>query len=139
MSVLRSSFRFRLGALLCMALLAVFAGVNLSRTMDRIQHDAGGPKPHAPRLLSGLSVEEAHDAVHDASGQQDDNPADHIPDGSHHHHHGDSGSGVILMTQSGIHTPRADVARHGMASERTEPDSGPQGQERPPRFVTTRV
>ena len=139
MSVLRSSLRFRLGALLCIALLALFAGMNLARTMDRIQHDADGSTPHVHMLLSSLSVEEAHDAAHDGSGQHDDDPADHMSDESHHHHHGDGGSGVILLTQSGIVAPLADDARHGMTSERTQPGYGPHGQERPPRLHMIRV
>lgn len=134
---MRSSRRFRLGALLCIALLALFAGMNLSRTMDRIQHGAG--RPHVHLLLSALSVEEAHDAVHDGSSRGSTGPADHIPDGSHHHHHGDAGSGLIPLAQSGIDARQPDHARHGIASARSEPGVAPQGQERPPRPRSIRV
>jgi hypothetical protein len=139
MSPVRSSRPFRFGALLCIVLVALFAGMSLSRTMDRIQHGVGPAQTHAPMLFSALSVEEAHDADHDIVDADDDEQdrSNAMPDG--HHHHGDSGSGMILLAQTAIAAPLFGRAGHAMVVDRGGASSAIQGPERPPRLIALRV
>ncbi|MBV2149001.1 hypothetical protein KRZ98_11985 [Sphingobium sp. AS12] len=138
MPALRPSPNSRLGALLCIVLLALFAGMSLSRMIDQVQHAPGMTQGHGHLLFSALSVEEAHDADHDVRGEeQEDGQPDRLP-GSHHHH-GDSGSGVILLGQAGIAVPPSRSAPPVTVIDRVEPDSVSQGPERPPRLIALRV
>ncbi|MFZ2997944.1 hypothetical protein [Sphingobium sp.] len=132
MSMLRSSSRFRLGAMLCIALAALFAGMGLSRTMDRMQHESGSTQQHGHMLFGGLSVEEAHDADHDGPQMQDADEQDPLPE-SHHHHHGDSGSGMIPIAQSAMAMLLLDSARHGLPQDNVRAGSAIDGPKRPPR------
>jgi hypothetical protein len=77
---------------LCIALTFVFAAVNLSAVVDRIQHTPGAAISHQHMIFSEFSFELEHGEDHHAADM--DSPAGHLPGG--HHHHGDSGSGVIL-------------------------------------------
>lgn len=139
MALLRSSRQFRLGALLCIALVALFAGMSLSRTVDRIQHGSDPSHAHAHMLFSTLSVEEAHDVDHHVADADDDEQdrSNPVPDG--HHHHGDSGSGMILLAQTGIAAPLFGRAGHAMVMDRGGASSAIQGPERPPRLIALRV
>ncbi|ASY46058.1 MAG: hypothetical protein EPO45_12660 [Sphingobium sp.] len=137
MPALRFSLHARLVALLCIALLALFAGMGLSRMIDKVQHAPGAAQAHGHLLLSALTVEEAHDADHDVNGEQDEGQSDRLPDS--HHHHGDSGSGIILLTQAGLAAPSSRFAPPAMMIDQVEPDSAFQGQERPPRLFAFRV
>ncbi|CCW18815.1 hypothetical protein EBBID32_31720 [Sphingobium indicum BiD32] len=118
-------------------LLALFAGMSLSRMIDQVQHAPGMTQGHGHLLFSALSVEEAHDADHDVRGEERDGQPDRLP-GSHHHH-GDSGSGVILLGQAGIAVPPSRSAPPVIVIDRVEPDSVSQGPERPPRLIALRV
>lgn len=137
MSALRPSPHFRLGAWLCIALLALFAGMSLSRMIDQVQHAPGMTQGHGHLLFSALSVEEAHDADHDVRSEKQDGQPDRLPDS--HHHHGDSGSGVILLGQAGFAMPSSRAAPPTIGIDRVEPDSASQGPERPPRLIALRV
>lgn len=138
MSISLSTLRLRLGAMLCILLVMLFAGMGLSRTMDGIQHEAGATQRHAHMLFSGLTAEEAHDAQHDRAEVEDQDRSNRLPDG-HHHHHGDGGAGVILLAQAGLMAPLFDSARHGLPQERGGLGSAVRGPERPPRAMTDSV
>lgn len=133
MSISLSLLRLRLGMMLCILLLALFAGASLSRMMDGIQHQAGATERHAHMLLSALTAEEAHDADHDRTDADGHDGTSPLPDG-HHHHHGDGGSGVILLVQAGLTAPMFDSPRHGLPRDHAVAGLSVRGPERPPRL-----
>ncbi|WP_128830641.1 hypothetical protein [Sphingobium fuliginis] len=86
-------------AMLCIALVFVFAGMSLSNSMDRIQHAPGAPIAHEHMLLGDLSLELDHADDHHSPqpDDSDDDPVGHLAGG--HHHHADGGSGLIVPDQ----------------------------------------
>ncbi|EQB00740.1 hypothetical protein N5J77_15335 [Sphingobium yanoikuyae] len=123
----------RLTAMLCIALVFVFAGMSLSNSMDRIQHAPGAPIAHEHMLLGDLSLELDHADDHHSPqpDDSDDDPVGHLAGG--HHHHADGGSGLIVPDQA----PAAILALAASAGT-FEPQRRPlgvkaRGPERPPK------
>ena len=79
--------------MLCVALTLVFAGMNLTSTIDRFQHagDTVAQHEHLPLSLVVLDTSDHGDDFGTAATSDSESPSSPQPD-TGHHHHGDVGS-----------------------------------------------
>ncbi len=92
----------RAGAMLCIALLFVFAQAAAASIVGNLQHAVVGQHDHQHMMFADISLDAAaHDSARPHMGDQfhdSDTTAHHGP--GHHHHHGDLGSSSLLQASS---------------------------------------
>lgn len=129
----KTSLLARLIAMLCIAIILLFAGMSMSSAMDRVQHAPSAPIEHEHMLFGDLSLELDHADDHHGSQPDDsnDDPAGQLAGG--HHHHADGASGMIVpnQTQATMLSLAADM--RAFETQRQSLGIKARGPERPPK------
>jgi len=126
----------RFVAVLCAALMLLYAGAVPAKALNNIQHASSATIGHehvAPGTLSFDAVHERHDAHHDHGDEAGrEQPGDPLAGGPHHHH-GDNGASLIFPSLARHLDIDFSGKMHGFRTDRPIAGLGALGQERPPR------
>lgn len=127
----------RVAAALCLALTLMIVGFQSVTLASSLGH--GTQTDHAHDAIEAvLLVAEVEHSDHHTDDADDDHDADGPVDGTHHHHV--DGVGSFVITWSDVAYSSRAIAVHLAAAGEVSPLGwAPDGLERPPRTLTTRI
>jgi hypothetical protein len=136
------AFSRRAVAMLCVALMFVFAQAAVASSVGGVQHLFAGEHHHM--MFSDITLDYGHhdDGDHHDQDRHHDHHPDVAPDGhavGHHHHHGDVGSSVVVLSGVASELLPGWHDTHSPASDRLTVNARQFLPERPPKDSISRV
>lgn len=134
----------RTSALLCVALMLIFALSRAAGIVNQFEHGHGTVLPHNHLAFSDLVVDDDHDHDLDAmdvdhhaldhdADHDDHAQADHDGHAAGHHHHGDVNSSLIVLASSSGSVTAWQFWKGDIRSDRLRLTTRQSLPERPPR------